>query len=178
VLKKSAAAVQTAPSRPPVLAGKTESISERIDRLNNAISSRAYELFERDGRVDGHDLRHWLEAETEFLHPAHINLEESNEEFVVRAEVPGFTSNDLEVNVEPRRVTITGKRESKLENQKNYEVEALYIEECSDEIFRTIDLPSEVNPTNVSATLQDGILEIQIPKAELRKSDPVETQLV
>ena len=171
MLEKSATAVQTAPSRPPVRAGKTESITERIDRLYGAISRRAYELFERDGRVDGNDVRHWLDAEKEFLHPVHVNMKETDGEFVVRAEVPGFTASDLEVNVEPRRVTIAGKRESKKEMREDG---TFYAEERSDEIFRTIELPSEVNTTKVSAALRDGVLDIQIPKAESKKSVAME----
>lgn len=173
MLEKSAAAVQTAPSRPPVRAGKAESITDRIERMRDAISRRAYELFERDGRADGNHVRNWLEAESEFLHPVHVNLEETDGEFVVRAEVPGFTSSDLEVNVEPRRVTIAGKRETIKETKEG---EALYSEECSDEIFRVIELPSEVIATKVSATLKDGVLDIQIPKAESKKSASKATQ--
>jgi HSP20 family protein len=171
--EKSATGVQAAPSRPPVKAGKTESISERIERLNETISRRAFELFERDGRVDGNDVRHWLEAESEFLLPVQTSMEETDGEFVVRAEVPGFTASDLEVTVEPRRVTIAGKRESKKETKEG---EALQTEASSDEIFRVIELPTEVIATKVSATLKDGVLKIQIPKVESKKSVPVETQ--
>ena len=173
MLEKSAAAVQTAPSRPLVKTGKTVSISERIERLYDAISRRAFELFERDGRVNGHDVNHWLEAEKEFLLPVQIGMEETGNEFVVRAKVPGFTASDLEVNVEPRRVTISGKRESK---QETKEGKALRTEESSNEIFRAMELPSEVNATKVSATLKDGVLEIKIPKAETKKSIPMNTQ--
>ena len=173
MLEKSAAAVQTAPSRPPVRAGKPESISDRIERLKDAISRRAYELYERDGRTDGNDVRHWLEAEKEFLHPVDVNIEETDAEFVVRAEVPGFTASDLEVNVEPRRVTIAGKRELKKETTEDG---TFYSEQCSDEIFRAIELPSEVNAAKVSATLKDAVLEIKIPKAETKKTVPVDSQ--
>jgi HSP20 family protein len=173
MVEKSATGVQTALSRPPVRAGKTESISERMERLNEAISRRAYELFERDGRVDGNDVRHWLEAEKDCLLPVQTSLEETDAEFVMRAEVPGFTASDLEVNVEPRRVTITGKRESK---QETKEGETLTVQQGADEMFRSIELPSEVIATKVSATLKDGVLEIQIPKAEARKSASAETQ--
>ena len=173
MLEKSAAAVQTAPSRPPVKAGKTELISERIQRLYDAISRRAYELFERDGRVHGLDEKHWLEAEKEFLLPVQTSMEETGRKFVVRAEVPGFTASDIEVNIEPQRVTISGKRESK---QETKEGETLRTEESSNEIFRAIELPSEVNATKVSATLRDGVLDIKIPKVETKKSVPVNTQ--
>ncbi len=165
--EKSAAAVQTAPSRPPVKAGKTENLTQRINRLYDTISRRAFELFERDGYVNGHDVRHWLEAEQEFLHPVYVNMEETKAEIVVHAEVPGFTASDLEVDVEPRRVTITGKRETTKESKKG---EPFHTEVSCDEIFRSFDLPSEVNTAKVVATLKDGILDIQLPKAEPRKS--------
>jgi HSP20 family protein len=170
--EKSAAAVQTAPSRPPVKAAKIEDSLERMD-LYDAISRRAFELFEKEGRVDGQHLRHWLEAERELLHPVHMRMEETEGEFVVHAELPGFTANDVEVSVEPRRVTITGKRESKQENKQG---DAVYSEQCSDEIFRTLELPSEVNVLKVTATLKDGVLDIQLPKAVATKPVSVETQ--
>ncbi len=167
MLEKSAAAVQAAPSRPPVKAGKTESLTERANRLYEAISRRAFEFFERGGRADGQDVHHWLEAEKEFLNPVRINVEETEADIMVRAEVPGFAAGELEVSAEPRRVTIAGKRESK---KGNNEGEAVYAEERSDEIFRSFELPSEVNTIKVSATLKDGILEIQLPKVEVGKT--------
>ncbi len=169
MVEKSAAAVQSAPSRPPVKASKTESISERIESIYDAISRRAYELFERGGRVHGLDKDHWLEAEKELFLPVQANLEETEGEFVMRAEVPGFTASDLEVNVEPRRVTVTGKRESTQETKEG-------TEESSAEIFRTMELPSEANTTKVTATLKDGVLEVKIPKAEAKKTVPVNAQ--
>jgi HSP20 family molecular chaperone IbpA len=170
---KSATAVQTAPSRPPVKAAKIESSLEQMDHLYDAISRRAFELFEKEGRVDGQHMRHWLEAERELLHPVHLRMEETDGEFLVRAELPGFTASDIEVSVEPRRVTITGKRESKQENKQG---DAVYAEQCSDEIFRTMELPAEVNVANVTAVLKDGILEVQLPKAAATKPALVEPQ--
>jgi HSP20 family protein len=163
--EKSAAAVQIAPSRPPVKTGKPENLAEQANRLFEAISRRAFELFEQEGRADGHDVRHWTEAEREFLHPVIISLEETDNEIVARAHVPGFTASELEVTVEPRRVTITGARQSKKEKQE----EGFHkVEQSSDEIFRTLELPSEVNAGKVSATLQDGTLDIRLPKLEVK----------
>ena len=171
--EKSASAVQTAPSRPPVKAAKIEGSLERMEQLYGAISRRAFELFEKEGRVDGHHLRHWLEAERELLHPVHMKLEDAGGELVVRAELPGFTASDIEVSVEPRRVIITGKRESKEEDKQG---DAVYVEQCSDEIFRTMDLPVEVNVMKVTATLKDGVLNVQLPKAEATKPATAGTQ--
>ncbi len=170
--EKSAAATQSAPSRPPVKTAKTEDLVERMD-VFDAISRRAYELFEQEGRIDGNHTRNWLEAERELLHPVHMKIEETDSEFVVRAELPGFTANDIEVTVEPRRVTITGKRESREDSKLG---EAVYSEECLDEIYRTLELPGEVNVMKVTATLKEGFLDVRMPKAAATKRISVATQ--
>ena len=171
--EKSATGAQTATSRPPVKAAKLEGSLERLELLNDAISRRAFELYEKEGRVEGHHLRHWLEAERELLHPVHMKMEETEGEFVVQAELPGFTASDIEVSVEPRRVIITGKRES---NEEYKQGDAVYVEQCSDEIFRTMDLPAEVNVMKVTATLKDGVLNVQLPKAVETKTALSEPQ--
>ena len=160
--EKSAAGVQTAASRPPVTAAKVEGSLERMEHLYETISRRAFELYEKEGRVDGHHQRHWLEAERELLHPVHVKMEETENEFVVQAELPGFTASDIEVSVEPRRVIIAGKRELIEEDKQS---DSVYLEQCSDEIFRTLELPVEVNVLKVTATLKDGVLKVQLPKA-------------
>ena len=163
MVEKSAAAVQSAPSRPPVKSGKMESVTEQIHRIHDAIARRAYELFEKNGRTDGNDVDHWLQAEKEFIFPVSLTLEENAGDIVVRASVPGFSAGELEVNVEPRRLIITGKRESKKESNEN---ESQFTEESSEEIMRTLELPSEVDAAKVSATLKEGVLNIFLPKVE------------
>jgi HSP20 family protein len=167
MIEKSAAAVQSAPSRPPVKAGSPESISERIERLYQAVSRRAYELFEHGGRVHGNDMNHWLEAEKEFLQPMTIKMEQTDGEIVLRADVPGFASSELEVSVEPSRVTISGKHESRNESKDG---DTQYVEQRSDEIFRSLELPAQVNANKVSATLKDGVLNVVLPKVQPTKS--------
>jgi HSP20 family protein len=169
--EKSSAAVQTVSSRPPVKVERTENLFELMDRMYDTIACRAFDLFERGGRLHGHDVDHWLQAEREFLHPVHVQMNETEKEFSVHAEVPGFSAKDIEVNVEPRRLTIRGKRESKKETKKG---ETVYAEQCSDEIFRSVTLPADVNTGNVTATLKDGVLDIQLPKVVSSKPVKVE----
>ena len=164
--EKSATAVQTATSRPPVKSARIEGSLERMKHLNDAISRRAFELYEKEGRIDGQHLRHWLEAEREILRPVDMKLVDADGEFVVQTELPGFTASDIEVSVEPRRVIVTGRRESQEEDKQGG---AVYVEQCSDEIFRTMDLPAEVNVLKVTAMLKDGVLTVQLPKAAATK---------
>ena len=138
------------------------SLFDRIEEMSNSIARRAFEIFENRGRAWGHDLDDWLRAESELFHPLHLDIEESDDTVMVRAEVPGFTAKELEVGLEPHRLTISGKRES---NGEHTGKKTTYSEHCVNQIFRTVDLPEEVDSSKVTATLKDGVLELSMPKA-------------
>jgi HSP20 family protein len=136
---------------------------ERAEKMYESIARRAFEIFENNGRSFGRDLENWLRAEAELLHPVHVDMTEADGSLAVRAEVPGFTANELEVSVEPNRLTISGKREAKEEHK---EKKSVYRESCSNQILRLIDLPQRVDAAKATATLKDGVLELKMPKAE------------
>jgi HSP20 family protein len=75
--------------------------------------------------------------------------------------VPGFSAKELEVGVEPHRLTISGKRET---SQEQSSKKTIYREQCSNQIYRAIDLPAEVDTSKVTATLKNGVLELSMPK--------------
>ena len=134
---------------------------EDVTNLYDRIASRAFEIFEGNGGLGGHDLDNWLRAEAEFFHPLHIGVSESPEAFTVRADVPGFKEKDLEIDVEPRRVTIAGKRETTKESNGK---KIIYSETCSDRILRFVDLPAAVVVKKAKSTVKDGVLELSLPK--------------
>jgi HSP20 family protein len=127
-----------------------------------ALTSRAYQIFEGNGRAFGRDLENWLQAERELLHHVPLNITECDESFEVKAEVPGFNEKEIELGVESRRLTITGKRESKKEEKKG---KMLCVESSSDQLLRIVDLPSEIETDKVTATLKNGVLDLTLPKA-------------
>jgi HSP20 family protein len=136
--------------------------NDGIKEMFDTLARRAFSIFESNGRRLGNELADWLHAETELFHPAHLELTESGEGFTVHAEVPGFSAKDLEINIEGRQLTISGRRE-KHEERKDKKM--IYSESCSDQLLRTIELPAEVNAEATKATLKDGILELELPKA-------------
>jgi HSP20 family protein len=91
----------------------------------------------------------------------------------VKAEVPGFTATELNIQVDGTGLQISGKHESKEEGKKG---KTLYSERCAKEIFRSVTLPVAVDGSKVKATLKDGILNIELPKASPAKIVPVETK--
>lgn len=150
-------------------------VFDRIQQTYDAIARRAFEIFNNNGRWFGHDLEDWLRAESELLHPVHLEMKESDDSLTVRAEVPGFNTKELEINVEPNRLTIVGKHEAQEEKKK---ARTIYSERCANEILRVVDLPAQVDSSKASATLKDGILNIELPKAAHAKTVRLEPKAV
>lgn len=138
-------------------------LNQEVQDLRDHINRRAFEIFSIHGQHTGHELTDWLEAEMEFLHPAYIEVSESPRTLIVRADVPGFKEKDLEIEVEPRRVTIAGKRVTRSGPHTH---KRIYSEVSSDVILRVIDLPATVDAAKVKTTVKDGVLELDLSKAE------------
>jgi len=156
----------------PVKATSNDLI-ERFNKAYDEIANRAFSIFENNGRSFGRDLEDWFKAETELFHPVHVNVAEAEGTVTVQAEVPGFEVKDLEVTLEPERLIISGKRETKEETKKG---KTVYNEQCSNEIFRAIALPAEVDASKATATLKNGVLELQAPKNAKATTSRVEVK--
>lgn len=92
-----------------------------------------------------------------------LDFSETEKEYVARLEVPGIAKEDLEVNVEGRTLTISGHRNF----EKEEKTEEYYWREREQGRFvRSVQLPSAVDTTKVSAACQDGIMTVRLPKAE------------
>lgn len=139
-----------------------QSLVEHLNKLSERISRRAYEIFEGNGKMFGHDLEDWFKAESEILQPFDLRIKEQNDSLTIEANVPGFSAKDLEVSLEPWRLTISGQKETKEEQKRD---KATYQEQSSEQLLRVIDLPSEIDGAKAKATLKNGLLEINIPKA-------------
>jgi HSP20 family protein len=161
-MTENAMAVQRAPEGTTLKVVEPKTLLDRINHIHENIARRAFEIFRNDGESWGHDLENWFKAEAELLHPVHMNITENDGTINVQAEVPGFSANELQVSVEPQRLTISGKKETTKEDKKKGKI--IYQEQCSSELLRIIDLPAEVDATKATATLTNGMLELSMPK--------------
>jgi len=168
---QAATAMQPAKAPVAVRQSATGDVFDRIQQTYGEIARRAFEIFDNNGKSLGHDLEDWFRAESELLHPIHLEIAESDANLTVQVEVPGFSTKELEINVEPRRLTIAGKHEAQEESKKG---KTIYSERCAKEILRVVDLPAEVDSSKVSAILKDGILKMELPKAAHAKAVRIE----
>ena len=147
---------------------KVRDVFEHFNAVTDAIAKEAFSLFQQRGGTNGKDWDDWLRAESELLRPVPIEMTESNDSYVIRAEVPGFDAKELNIQVEPNYVHIHGKAEQTKENKKDEQVK--YSEVSARELCRRIDLPTAINPDKVSASLEKGVLELHLAKASPSKS--------
>ena len=161
-MSDKSAGVQTARAPTSLRVVEPRTLFGRINRVYDSVARRAFELFETNGSNSGRELDDWFKAESEMLHPVHVHIDETEKGYSVRAEVPGFTAKELEVSVEPWRVVISGKRETQQDEKKG---QTIYCECTSNELLRVMELPGEVNTSGVVANLNNGVLELELPKA-------------
>ena len=167
---QSATAMQPVKESVPVRQSSADLFGE-FEKIYDSIARRAFEIFETDGRSPGRELEHWLRAESELLQSVPLNMTESDGSYIVQAEVPGFGSKDLEIEVELRRLAISGKHVTKEEETQG---KTICSEWRADQILRTLDLPTDVDTSKVSAALKDGILTVALPKAQDAKKVKVD----
>jgi HSP20 family protein len=142
--------------------GKRKDFGERLCEVHDRISRRAYKIFESRGKTDGHALEDWFEAEKELFYPLPAELIEGESSFLVRADVDGFRSADLEIHAEPRKLFLLGKRIAKGSPGRS---ERVGVGRGEVELYRVVDLPEDVNPAMIAAHIRSGVLEIYLLKA-------------
>ncbi|MDZ7379932.1 MAG: Hsp20/alpha crystallin family protein, partial [candidate division KSB1 bacterium] len=92
-----------------------------------------------------------------------VDVYEEGDDLVVKADLPGLTKDQVEVNLTDKVLTIKGEKERSEEvKDKDY----YRSERTFGSFTRTITLPIEVKADAATATLKDGVLEIRLPKTE------------
>ncbi len=94
-----------------------------------------------------------------------LDLYQNNDNVVAVVELPGMRKEDIEISLHDGTLTISGERKKESPNGQNSERSERYV----GTFRRSITLPTRVDAAKVSATYQDGILTVTLPKAEEAK---------
>ncbi len=109
-------------------------------------------------------LRDWDENYTnELTFP--IDVAAESESFTIKALLPGVKADDLDIQIVNEIVTISGEINMERDEGTDY----LLAELPSGRFHRVITLPTPLDPAKVVANLENGVLTLQIPKAEEAK---------
>jgi HSP20 family protein len=132
--------------------------SRELSSLQSEVNRLFQSFFDTPSGATGNGgLRRW--------HPA-MDLVETEEHFVLRADLPGVAEGDVKVELEDNVLTISGERRHEQEAKKG----GYYrIERATGSFARTLTLPEGVDADAVQASFDKGVLEVRIPKPEQRK---------
>lgn len=94
---------------------------------------------------------------------AQVDLVDNGDSFAVNAELPGFTKDQVDVQINKDGVAIRAEcKNEKEDKRKNY----LHRERAYSSLQRFIAFPEEVDPTKVEGSMKEGVLELKVPKKE------------
>jgi len=137
---------------------------ERDRILHDTIARRAFQICENRRCGPGHQVEHWSRAESELLLPLNCGLLLSDVKIELTTDASPYDGNEIAICAQPRRLMIYGiERSTKLSG--NAMSTALTVAEPR-LIFRFVDLPIEIEPSQVSARLKYPVLEITLLKAK------------
>src|SRR5215208_5977653 len=106
--------------------------------------------------------RRWMPA---------MDLVETDDHFVLRADLPGLGEDDVKIELEDTTLTVSGERNAEHESKS----EGFYrVERAFGSFSRTLTLPQGIDPEAVTASFDRGVLEVRIPKPEERKPRRIE----
>ena len=127
---------------------KPEPFSGDLHRLFNT-------LFEDRGTAAAQ--QRWMPA---------MDLVEADDHFVLKADLPGLSEEDISLEVRDNALTISGERKAEHESRERgwYRVERSF-----GRFSRSLSLPDGINPDAISAAFDRGVLSVTIPKPEQRK---------
>ena len=107
--------------------------------------------------TSGGTMRRWMPA---------MDLLESGDDFVLRADLPGMSEDELTIELEDSTLTISGERKA----EHDAEGEGYYrVERATGPFSRSLSLPKGVDSEAVSARFDRGVLEVRIAKPAARK---------
>ncbi len=95
-----------------------------------------------------------------------IDIYDSKDNVVVKADLPGLKKDDIEVLIQDNILTIKGEKKQEREVK---EEDYIRSERFYGSFHRSISLPSEVDGSKVKAVFKDGVLELTLPKKEEAK---------
>jgi HSP20 family protein len=100
-----------------------------------------------------------------------VDLVEAEDHFVLKADLPGLSEGDVNLEVQDGTLTISGERRAEHEQREKgwYRIERSF-----GRFSRSLSLPDGVDADRIEASFSHGVLEVRIPKPEERKPRRIE----
>ena len=140
-------------------------LSAALDRLTNmrAEMDRVFESTVGSFSRSPAPLSRWNPA---------VNVYQDKDRFTVVVELPGLKKEEIEISLHDDTLTIAGERKREESSEQEFLTERLY-----GKFQRSLTLPTAVDAEKVKASYKDGLLQVELPKAEEAKPKQIEVAL-
>ena len=103
-----------------------------------------------------------------------VDISENDDNFCIKAEVPGIKREDVKINIEDHVLSIRGenKQEKEEKGEKFHRVERYY-----GTFSRSFTLPENVDEAGIDASFKDGLLTVTIPKTAIARPKAIEVAI-
>jgi HSP20 family protein len=135
---------------------------ESVQRLRQDIGDAFNSWVAKFKRGDSADVDFWRSPVWSSFGPL-LELDESDDELIVRAGMPGLGKNDFKIEVTEDRLVVRGEKKSSKKSRHRYE-------ESRASFAQALSLPCEVDPNKTKARFKNGLLTISLPKTERAKT--------
>lgn len=138
------------------------SLSKDLDEITETVRREAFSLFERRGASD---LENWFDAERGVMWSPPSEVIEKDGEYRARIALPGFQPKDLQVVATPDSLFVEAEN---THSHDGKEGKVRFCEFSDKKLFRRLDMPSRIDVDKTTASLENGMLQVNAPKAAAR----------
>lgn len=124
--------------------------------------------FDRDSFFDRSLSRMERDLERVDFSPS-VDVEESDDMFLVSADIPGIKKEDVKIDVQGNNLRISGERRREVKEEG-------YYERSSGKFARTFTLPENIDAKKIEAHFEDGVLRVVLPKTEVKGAQEIKIQ--
>ena len=101
-----------------------------------------------------------------------VDITESENEFLIKAELPEVKKQDINIDINNGVVTISGERRSEVKDEKEHRIERFY-----GRFSRSFSLPDNVEEADINAENRDGMLYLHLPKSKQEKPQKIKVEV-
>lgn len=136
-----------------------------MERMRREMDRLWDSFFEERPRRKVEEVGEWLPS---------LDLPETKNDLVVKAELPGLDPKDIDISLSDCVLTIKGeKKQGKEEKEENYHL----IERSYGSFTRSVRLPGDVQSDKITASYKNGVLRVTLPKSEEAKKKEIKIKV-
>lgn len=107
-----------------------------------------------------------------------LDVSEDNDEYCVRVSLPGVKPEDVEIQIQQGTLTISGELKDEQDHQDEHQHQGKYHmrERRQGRFFRSVSFPTPLQADKAQATFENGVLQLEVPKAEESKPRRIQVQ--